>query len=170
MNMCKPRLKLAGILLGLMIVLPMSANADKGGKPNSKSVATTAACIDANGGAQVYSCKALSNVVLWCGNAYVKHDDIADEDGNEIFEGVFGCVDADGNAIEGDISFISVKSGSQKHVKHNDDYVPPVGLPAEPPSGSGLFVGEIPSCADVAPASIPAPGDCIVEPTDPPLN
>lgn len=163
MNTFKPCMKPAAILLGMLIALPMAAIADKGGKPNPKSAATTAACIDANGDAQVYSCKGLSNVVLWCGTTYVKHDDIEDEEGNEIFEGVFGCVDADGDAIEGDITYISVKSGSQKHVKHNNNYSPPDGLPTEPPSGSGLFIGGIPECPL---AEIPQPGNCLA-PVDP---
>jgi len=161
MNTFKQCMKPAAILLGLLIALPMPGLADKDGKPNPKSVATTtAACIDANGDAQVYSCKELSNVVLWCGTTYVKHDDIADEEGNEIYEGVFGCVDAAGTPIEGDITYLAVKSGSQKHVKNNGDYVPPADLPSDSPSGSGLFVGDIPACP-LDPAEIPEPGICL---------
>ena len=167
MNTCKSHMKLAGILLGLLVALPISAVADKERKPNAKSVATTAACINKDGDVEVYSCKGLSNVVLWCGNAWVKHDDIADEDGNEIYQDAFGCVDADGNDIGGDIIFVAVKSGSQKHAKHNDGYMEPGELPDDPPSGSGLFM-EIESCDLLAADSIPMPGECVIKPTEPP--
>lgn len=160
MNKFNQCIRIAAIFLGLLIALPISALADKGGKPNPKSVATTAACINADGDAQVYSCKGLSNVVLWCGTTYLLHDDIVDAEGNEIYEGVFGCVDATGTPIEGGITYIAVKSGSQKHVKNNGDYIPPVGLPPEPPSGSGLFVGDIPDCP-LDSAEIPEPGNCL---------
>lgn len=159
-------IKPAVILGALLMALPMASMADKGGKPNKKSVATTAACIEADGSAHVYSCKALSNVVIWCGSSYIKYDDIGmdPETGvqDEKFESVFDC----GNTV-GPITFIAIKSGSQKHKKHNSDYTPPADLPADAPSGSGLFVGDIPSCP-IAPELIPAPGECDVEPTDPP--
>ena len=157
--------KPAVILGGLLIALPMLGLADKGGNPNNKSIATTAVCIE-DGSAHVYSCKALSNVVLWCGSTYIKYDNIGlDPDTGveeEVFDDIFGCGDA-----VGPITFVAIKSGSQKHNKHNSDYTPPADLPPDAPSGSGLFVGDIPNCP-LAPASIPAPGECIVEPTDPP--
>ncbi len=156
----------AVILGGLLVTLPMASMADKGGKPNKKSVATTAACIEADGSVHVYSCKALSNVVIWCGDTYIKYDDIGldPESGveEEKYESVFGCGDA-----VGDIDFVAIKSGSQKHNKHNSDYTPPADLPSDAPPGSGLFVGDIPSCP-LAPELIPVPGDCDAVPTDPP--
>ena len=156
----------AVILGGLIWALPSASLADKGGKPNRNSVATTAACIEADGSVHVYSCKALSNVVIWCGSTYIKYDDIGRDpttgDEEEVFDDVFGCGDADGP-----ITYVAVKSGSQKHNKHNSDYTPPADLPPEPPSGSGLFVGDIPSCP-LAPELIPVPGDCDAQPTDPP--
>lgn len=161
---------LAAIFGGVLMALPVASLADKGGAPNSKSIATTAACIEADGSVHVYSCKALSNVVIWCGTTYIKHDDIGrdPETGgeNEVYDAVFGCGDA-----EGAITYVAIKSGSQKHVKHNSGYTSPAGLPPNPPPGSGLFVGDIPSCP-LAPESIPVPGDCDVEPADPepPLN
>ena len=159
-------MKPALILGGLLITLPVAALADKGGKPNKSSVATTAACIEADGSVHVYSCKALSNVVIWCGDTYIKHDDIGldPNTGNEeeIFDKVLGCGDA-----VGPITFVAIKSGSQKHNKHNANYTLPENLPSGAPSGSGLFVGDIPSCP-LAPEMIPAPGECVVEPTEPP--
>ena len=156
----------AVILGGLLLALPMASMADKGGKPNKNSVATTAACIEADGSVHVYSCKALSNVVIWCGDTYIKYDDFGrdPETGveEEIFDEVLGCGDA-----VGPISYVAIKSGSQKHKKHNADYTPPADLPPDAPSGSGLFVGDIPNCP-LAPELIPVPGQCVVEPTDPP--
>lgn len=153
------------ILGGLLMALPLASLADKGGKPNKSSMATTAACIE-DGSVHVYSCKALSNVVIWCGSTYIKYDDIGldPETGveEEIFDDVFGCGDAGGP-----ITFVAIKSGSQKHNKHNSDYMPPADLPPDAPSGSGLFVGDIPNCP-LAPELIPVPGDCDVESTDPP--
>lgn len=158
----------AVILGGLLLALPAVSLADKGGKPNISSVATTAACIETDGSVHVYSCKALSNVVIWCGGTYIKYDDIGlDPDTGveeEIFDDVFGCGDA-----AGPITYVAIKSGSQKHNKHNPDYTPPADLPPDAPSGSGLFVGDIPSCP-LAPELIPVPGECVVEPTDPVLN
>lgn len=154
------------ILGGLLMVVPQASLADKDGKPNKKSVAATAACIEADGSAHVYSCKALSNVVIWCGSTYIKYDNIGADpstgDEEEIFDDVFGCGDA-----VGPITYVAIKSGSQKHKKHNGDYTPPADLPEGAPSGSGLFVGDIPSCP-LAPEQIPVPGDCDVEPVDPP--
>jgi len=158
--------KTSAILGGLLMTLPLASLADKGGKPNQRSVATTAACIEDDGSVHVYSCKALSNVVIWCGTSYIKYDNIGLDpesgDEEEIFDDVFGCQDA-----EGPITFVAVKSGSQQHKKHNSDYTPPPGLPSDTPSGSGLFVGNIPSCP-LAAEQIPVPGDCDAEPTEPP--
>ncbi len=156
-------IKSAIILGGLLIVLPTAVLADKGGKPNIKSRATTAVCIETDGSAHVYSCKALSNVVLWCNGTYVKHDDLGlDPDtGMEVYDGVFGCGEA-----EGPITYVAIKSGSQKHNKHNPGYTPPMDLPPDEPSGSGLFVGDIPGCP-LADALIPVPGECVLEPADP---
>jgi hypothetical protein len=158
----------AVILGGLLAVLPMASLADKGGKPNESSVATTAACLETEDSVHVYSCKALSNVVIWCDGTYIKHDDIGldPETGaeEEIFDAIFDCGDA-----AGPITFVAIKSGSQKHNKQNSDYTPPLGLPEDPPSGSGLFVGDIPICP-LTNTSIPLPGECVVEPTEPPLN
>ena len=152
------------ILGGLLVALPQASLADKGGKPNQKSVATTAACIESDGSVHVYSCKALSNVVIWCGSSYIKHDNIGSDSGGdeEIYDGVFGCGDA-----EGPITYVAIKSGSQQHKKHNGDYTPPGGLPVGAPSGSGLFVGDIPNCP-LAPEQLPVPGDCDAQPTEPP--
>ena len=88
---------------GLLMALPQTSLADKDGKPNKKSVATTAACVyepDTEGfySAHVYSCKALSNVVLWCGGSYVKYDNIGSDpstgDEKEVYDAVFDCPDA----------------------------------------------------------------------------
>lgn len=164
-------IKPAVILGGLLMTLPVVSLADKpdpgakGGKPNKNSVATTAACLETDVSVHVYSCKGLSNVVIWCGTTYIKYDDIGldPETGieEEIYDRVFDCGDA-----VGPIDYVAIKSGSQKHSKHNSGYTPP-DLPMEPPSGSGLFVGDIPSCP-LAPELIPVPGDCDVTPTDPP--
>ena len=143
----------------LLLALPETGFADKGGKPNRNSVAATAACIEPDGSVHVYSCKALSNVVIWCGGTYIKFDNIGN--GEEVYGEVLGSGDA-----EGPITFVAIKSGSQKHKKHNDGYTPPEGLPDNTPSGSGLFVGDIPGCPLPA-ESIPVPGDCDAELTDP---
>ncbi len=160
--------KPVAILAGLLLVLPVAGLADKGGKPNKNSVATTAACLESTDSVHVYSCKALSNVVMWCGDTWIKHDNIGADpetgDETEVFDGVFGCGDAGGP-----IEFVAVKSGSQKHAKHNDGYTPPSGLPEDAPPGSGLFVGDIPVCP-LAETAIPVAGDCDAEPTEPPLN
>ena len=93
-------IKPAVIVGGLLVALPVASWADKGGKPNKNSVATTAACIEADGSVHVYSCKGLSNVVIWCGTTYIKYDDIGlDPDTGveeEIFDEVFGCGEAVG--------------------------------------------------------------------------
>ena len=161
-------IKSAIILGGLLIVLPTAVLADKGGKPNVKSTATTAVCIvddgsEDDGSAHVYSCKTLSNVVLWCGGTYIKYDDLGVDPVTNLeqYDGIFGCGEA-----EGDITFVAIKSGSQKHKKHNPGYTSPVGLPPDEPSGSGLFVGDIPLCGDLA--DVPMPGVCEVVTADPP--
>jgi len=156
----------AMVLGGLLMALPAAVLADKGGKPNERSVATTAACLEADGSVHVYSCKALSNVVIWCGSTYIKYDDIGrdEETGvdKEIYDEVFGCGDA-----VGPITYVAIKSGSQKHNRHNSNYTPPTDLPPDAPAGSGTFVGDIPSCP-LAPEMIPMPGECLVEPAEPP--
>lgn len=143
--------KLSVVLCGLLIALPQASLADKGGKPNKKSVASTAACITADGSAQVYSCKGLSNVVLWCGTSYIKYDDL--DAGGEIYEGVFDCGDADG-----EVSYVAIKSGSQKHKGDTD-------VPPGAPKGSGLFVN-LTSCP-LQETQIPTPGNCDVDPVVP---
>jgi hypothetical protein len=140
-------IKPAVILGGLLLALPMVGLADKGGKPNVKSEAITAACLEDDDTAHVYSCKGLSNVVLWCNGETVKHDDIEGESGEELFDAEFDCVDAEGNPISGPITMIAVKSGSQKNV---DSGTPP---------GSGLFVGEILDCTDSS-FVFPLEGEC----------
>jgi len=156
----------SAILGGLLLALPLAGLADKGGNPNNRSVATTAACIEDDGSVHVYSCKALSNVVIWCGSTYVKHDDIGRDpetgDEVEIFDTVFDCGDA-----SGPITYVAIKSGSQKHNKHNSGYTAPADLPQETPPGSGLFVGDIPNCPLEA-ELIPVPGDCDAELAEPP--
>jgi len=155
---------------GLLMALPQTSLADKDGKPNKKSVATTAACVyepDTEGfySAHVYSCKALSNVVLWCGGSYVKYDNIGSDpstgDEKEVYDAVFDCPDAYEK-----ITYIAIKSGSQKHNKHNDGYVAP-DLPESAPPGSGLFVGDIPACL-LDEDQIPRRGKCDVDPVEPP--
>ena len=165
------RMKAAAILAGLLIALPTVGLADKPADkkgPSDKSKAVTAACLEADGSAHVYSCKALSNVVLWCGEApagvYIKYDDIVGDAGEELYEATFDCgVDADGVAISGPITMVAIKSGSQKNAKHfPDDYTPV----EDAPSGSGLFLGDIAACPL---ESIPAPGDCkVAEVAEPP--
>ena len=148
------------MLSSLLLAMPMAAVAGKpdagakGGKPNKNSVAVTAACtLDDGNAAQVCSCKGLSNVVLWCGDTWVKHEDFG-ADGSEVFAATVGCVDGEGNAIDGPISMIAVKSGSQKNAKHNPDgYEAIEGAP----SGSGLFTTPE-ACSETF--ACPAPGDC----------
>ena len=143
--------KPTAILVGLLITLPMFALADRGGKPNKNSEATTAACLDgeAEVSVHVYSCKALSNVVLWCGTTYVKHDDILGDSDEEIFDGVYDCgTNAEGIPIPGPISMVAIKSGGQK----NTD------IEGAPP-GSGLFLDGLLSCTDEG-FQPPLPGEC----------
>ncbi len=137
------------ILGGLLIALPMVGLADQGGTPNVKSEAITAACLEDDDTAHVYSCKGLSNVVLWCNGETVKHDDIEGESGEELFDAEFDCVDAEGNPISGPITMIAVKSGSQKNAESGT------------PPGSGLFVGEILDCTDST-FVFPLEGECDV--------
>jgi hypothetical protein len=140
-------LKPAVILGGLLLALPLIGLADKGGNPNVKSEAITAACSVDDDTAHVYSCKGLSNVVLWCNGEIVKHDDIEGGSGEELFDAEFDCVDADGNPISGPITMIAVKSGSQKNAAGGT------------PPGSGLFVGDILDC-DAPSFVFPLPGEC----------
>jgi hypothetical protein len=146
--------KPTAILVGLLITLPMSALADKGDKPHNHSGATTAACLDdvdegEVSSVHVYSCKALSNVVLWCGTTYVKHDDIVGDSDEEIFDGVYDCgTNAAGVPILGSISMVAIKSGGQK----NTD------IEGAPP-GSGLFLDGLLSC-DHEDFQSPLPGEC----------
>lgn len=179
--------KTAAILGGLLIMLPMAGQADKGGNPNVKSKALVInACVvppgvNSDGDlvpaiAEVCSCKALSNVVLQCGGGvYVKHDDIGlDSDGNEneMYNGEFACVDSEGNIVPGEITMVAVKSGSQKNAKHHpDDYA----TVADAPPGSGLLF--LPSACPEGGLDLdacPAPGDCTGGTNDeeppPPLN
>ena len=160
MKLMNRSIKPVVILSGLLLAMPMAAVADKpdagakGGKPNKNSVAVTAACTMGNDRAQVSSCKGLSNVVLWCGDTWVKHEDFG-SDGSEVYSATVGCVDSDGNSIAGPIRMIAVKSGSQKHVKHNsEDYQAPE---VDAPAGSGLLSVPAACPTDFA---CPAPGDC----------
>ena len=146
------------ILSSLLLAMPIAAVADKpdagvkGGKPNANSVAVTAACTMDDDTAHVCSCKGLSNVVLWCGSTWVKHEDFGD---GEVYEAIVDCgVDSAGNPISGPITMIAVKSGSQKNAKHN-----PVDYQAieDAPSGSGLFSAPEACSPDFA---CPAAGDC----------
>ncbi len=149
------------MLSSLLLAMPMAAVAGKpdagakGGKPNKNSVAVTAACtLDDGNAAQVCSCKGLSNVVLWCGETWVKHEDFGSDDG-DVYSATVGCVDSEGNAIDGPINMIAIKSGSQKNVKHSPgDYE---ALGKGEPSGSGLFTTPE-ACSDTF--ACPAPGDC----------
>jgi hypothetical protein len=163
------------ILGGLLLAMPIAAVAGKpdagakGGKPNENSVAVTAACTLPDNTAHVCSCKGLSNVVLWCGTTWVKHEDFGSGvDSDEVYEAIVGCVDSAGNTIPGDITMIAVKSGSQKNAKHHpEDYE--VDLDA--PSGSGLLVTPKACTPEFA---CPAAGDCsgITEPPggEPPVG
>lgn len=149
------------ILGGLLLALPVAVFADKpdagakGGKPNKNSVAITAACTIDDDTARVCSCKGLSNVVLWCGNTSVKHENLgSDSDTGEVFDATVDCVDAQGKPVPGPISMIAVKSGSQKNAKHHPEgYETVQGAPA----GSGLFFKPA-ACSDQF--ACPAEGDC----------
>ena len=106
---------------------------NKGGTPNGNSVATTGACLVNDVTARVCSTKGISNVVLWCGGTWVKHEDFGP---GEVYEATVGCVNSQGDAVGGDITMVAVKSGSQKNAKHHPEgYTPVDGAP----SGSGLF-------------------------------
>lgn len=151
----------AVILSGLLLALPVAAVADKpaagtkGGKPNKNSVAVTAACLVDDDTARVCSCKGLSNVVLWCGTTWVKHESFGSgSDSGEVYDATVDCVDREGNPIPGPITMLAIKSGSQKNVKHYPEgYEPVEGAP----SGSGLFVTPDDCTADFV---CPAAGDC----------
>jgi hypothetical protein len=150
------------ILGGLLLALPMAVVADKpdagakGGKPNRNSVAITAACTVDNDTARVCSCKGLSNVVLWCGSTWVKHEDFGSaEDTGEVFDTTVDCgVDGAGKPIPGPITMIAIKSGSQKNAKHH-----PEGYKAveDAPSGSGLFTTPQACSSEFV---CPVAGDC----------
>ena len=149
------------ILSGLLLAMPMAAMADKpdasdkGGKPNKNSVASTAACLIDNDTARVCSCKGLSNVVLWCGAVWLKHEDFgSDSDNGEVFDTTVGCVDREGNPIPGPITMISIKSGSQKNAKHHPEGYQSVG---GAPSGSGLFTTPEACSSEFV---CPVAGDC----------
>jgi len=153
------------ILGSLLLAMPMAAVADKpnagvkGGKPNENSVAVTAACTMDDDTAKVCSCKGLSNVVLWCGSTWVKHEDFGD---GEVYEAIVDCgVDSAGNPIAGPITMIGGKSGSQKHAKHHPESY---DVDQDAPSGSGLLVTPE-ACSDDF--VCPAAGDCS-EITEPP--
>lgn len=144
------------VLGGLLLAMPLVAVGDKpdagtkGGKPNRNSVATTAACTIDNDTARVCSCKGLSNVVLWCGTTWVKHEDFgAAEDTGEVFDTTVDCVDG-----TGPITMIAIKSGSQKNAKHHPDgYQAVEGAP----SGSGLFSSPESCSSEFV---CPVAGDC----------
>jgi hypothetical protein len=153
--------KPVAILCGFLLAMPVVVVADKpdarakGGKPNKNSVAITAACTVDNDTARVCSCKGLSNVVLWCGTTWVKHEEFgADASSGEVFDATVDCLDGDGNSIPGPITMIAIKSGSQKNAKHHPEgYETVQGAP----SGSGLFtVPEACSSEFVCPTA----GDC----------
>ena len=153
----------AVILGGLLLLMPLAVVADKpdagakGGKPNKNSVAVTKACtMDDGNTAHVCSCKGLSNVVLWCGSTWVKHEDFgSDVDGGEVYEAMVDCgVDGQGNPIPGPITMIAIKSGSQKNAKHHPENYE---INEDAPSGSGLVVTPEACSPDFA---CPLPGDC----------
>lgn len=136
----------AVILAAFLLTVSMSAMAGKpdrpgkGGTPNENSVATTGAClVDDGKAARVCSTKGISNVVLWCGSTWVKHEDFGP---GEVYEATVGCVNGQGDPVGGQISMVAVKSGSQKHAKHHPDGYDPdlTGTTSPPPSGSGLFM------------------------------
>ena len=149
------------ILGGLLLAMPMTVMADKpdagskGGTPNRNSVAATAACTIDNDTARVCSCKGLSNVVLWCGTTWVKHEDFDSAAGtDEVFDTTVDCVDGAGNTIPGPITMIGIKSGSQKNAKHNPEGYETVD---GAPSGSGLFTTPEACSSDFV---CPAEGNC----------
>jgi hypothetical protein len=145
----------ARTIVALLMVLPIAGFADTGGKPNKRSEATTAACLVDDDTVHVYSCKALSNVVLWCNGVYVKHDDIE----GEIYDGEFDCsTEGEDEQASGPITMVAIKSGSLRNTT----------VQGAPP-GSGIFIGGLLSCDD--PAFVhPLPDECDVEedPEEPP--
>lgn len=149
------------ILGGLLLVMPMAAVADKpdadakGGKPNKNSVAITAACTIDETTARVCSCKGLSNVVLWCGTTWVKHEIFdSNPDAGEVFDTTVDCADREGQPISGPISMIAIKSGSQKNAKHHPEGYQTV---EDAPSGSGLFTTPEACSSEFV---CPVAGDC----------
>ena len=155
MKLINRSIKPVVILSGLLLAMPMAAMAGKpdkgakGGKPNQNSVAVTAACIVDNDTARVCSCKGLSNVVLWCGSTWVKHEDFgSDGDSGEVFDTTVDCTN------EGPITMVAIKSGSQKNSKHHPDgYNTVEGAP----SGSGLFTSPEACSSEFV---CPVAGDC----------
>lgn len=149
------------ILGGLLLVMPMAVVADKpdadgkGGKPNRNSVANVAACTVDIDSARVCSCKGLSNVVMWCGTNWVKHEDFGSaEDTDEVFDATVDCVDSTGNPVSGPIKMIGIKSGSQKNAKHHPEgYQTVEGAPP----GSGLFTTPEACSSEFV---CPVAGDC----------
>ena len=123
-----------------------TANADKAGEPNVKSVATITACKEADDTVRVCATKDLSNVVLQCQGAdgatvLVKLDDLMV--GNVSS---FTCTDPETGVALGDVVALWVKAGSGKGT---DDpaFVRPV-----PGNGTGSEVTLWPNqCADPAP-------------------
>ena len=149
------------ILSGLLLVMPLAVMADKpdagakGGNPNNNSVAITAACTIDDDTARVCSCKGLSNVVLWCGTSWVKHENFGSDTGTgEVFDTTVDCADREGNPLSGPITMIAIKSGSQKNAKHHPEgYQTTEGAPA----GSGLFTTPEACSSEFV---CPAAGDC----------
>ncbi len=154
-------LKPAVVLGGLLLAMPMAVVAEKpdpgtkGGKPNQNSVATTASCTIDDDTARVCSCKGLSNVVLWCGSTWVKHEDFDSATGaDDVYDATVDCVTSAGDPIPGPITMIAIKSGSQKNVKHHSDGYQ---LVEGAPSGSGLFTTPEACSSDFV---CPEAGDC----------
>ena len=106
---------------------------NKGGTPNENSVAVTGACKVDSDTARVCSTKSISNVVLWCGGTWVKHEDFGPGD---VYEATVDCVNGQGDPVDGPISMVAVKSGSQKNAKHHPEGYQTID---GAPSGSGLF-------------------------------
>ena len=154
-------IKSVTILGGLLLVVPVAAVADKpdagakGGKPNRNSVAITAACTINETTARVCSCKGLSNVVLWCGTTWVKHEIFdSNPDGGEVFDTTVACADDEGQPISGPILMIAIKSGSQQNAKHHPEGYQTV---EDAPPGSGLFTTPDACSSEFV---CPAAGDC----------
>jgi hypothetical protein len=161
MNMSARLMKPVIVLSGLLLVMPITAMADKpdaggkGGKPNRNSVANVAACTIDVDSARVCSCKGLSNVVMWCGKEWVKHEDFGSaEDTGDVFDATVDCVDSEGNPVAGPIKMIGIKSGSQKNAKHHPEgYQTVEGAP----SGSGLITTPEACSSEFV---CPVEGDC----------